>query len=143
MRVVFGHCPRDQVTGFTHHQTDPRLLVERGVAVRQGLRFLRAELPGILATPSDGLLPRMLRIIEDLAGDWRRLRHRPRGASTDRHSSLDGTALLHPSTPPHASLPRQTLHLSTREKLFRQPRDETDTHRDDGPTFSLPWGSVR
>ena len=26
-------------------------LLERGVAVRQGLRFLRAELPGILATP--------------------------------------------------------------------------------------------
>jgi transposase len=28
-------------------------LLERGIAVRQGLRFLRAELPGILATRSD------------------------------------------------------------------------------------------
>ena len=46
-------------------------LLERGVAVRQGLRFLRAELPGILATRTDVLLPRMLRVIEDLAGDWR------------------------------------------------------------------------
>src|SRR6516162_6527739 len=48
-------------------------LLERGVAVRQGPRFLRAELPGILATRANVLSPRMLRIIEDLAGDWRRL----------------------------------------------------------------------
>jgi cytochrome c553 len=41
--------------------------------VRQGLRFLRAELPGILAKRTDVLSPRMLRIIEDLSGDWRRL----------------------------------------------------------------------
>ena len=44
--------------------------------MRQGLRFLRAELPGILATRTDLLSPRMLRIIEDLAGDWRRLDER-------------------------------------------------------------------
>jgi transposase len=48
-------------------------LLERGIAVRQGQRFLRAELPRILTTPPDVLSPRMLRIIEDLAGDWRRL----------------------------------------------------------------------
>ena len=47
-------------------------LLERGVAVRQGLRSLRAELPNILATPPDVLSPRMVRIIEDLACDWRR-----------------------------------------------------------------------
>ena len=51
-------------------------LLERGVAVRQGLRFLRAEMPRILATPPDVLSPRMVRIIEDLAGDWRRLDER-------------------------------------------------------------------
>ena len=51
-------------------------LLERGVAVRQGLRVLRAELPGILATRCDVLAPRMIRIIEDLAGDWRRLDER-------------------------------------------------------------------
>jgi transposase len=45
-------------------------LLERGIAVRQRLRFLRAELPGILATCTDVLSPRMLRVIEDLAGDW-------------------------------------------------------------------------
>src|SRR5881396_3757952 len=48
-------------------------LLERGIAVRQGLRFLRTELPAILATRSDVLSPRMLRLVEDLAGDWRRL----------------------------------------------------------------------
>jgi transposase len=36
--------------------------------------FLRAELPRILATPPDVLSPRMVRVIECLAGDWRRLR---------------------------------------------------------------------
>src|SRR5271156_127281 len=51
-------------------------LLERGVAVRQGQRFLRAELPRILAAPSDVLSPRMVRLIEDLAGDWRRLDER-------------------------------------------------------------------
>jgi hypothetical protein len=33
-------------------------LLERGIAVQQGLRFLRIELPRILATPSDVLSPR-------------------------------------------------------------------------------------
>ena len=58
-------------------------LLERGVAVRQGLRFLRAELPRILATPPDVLSPRMVRIIEDLAGDWRRLDERVEGMSNE------------------------------------------------------------
>jgi transposase len=47
-------------------------LLKRGIAVRQGLRFLRAELPGILATRTDVLSPRMVRILEDLSADWRR-----------------------------------------------------------------------
>jgi transposase len=58
-------------------------LLERGVAVRQGLRFLRKELPSILAAPSDALSPRMVRIIEDLAGDWRRLDERVEGLSKE------------------------------------------------------------
>ena len=56
-------------------------LLERGIAVRQGQRFLRAELPRILAAPSDVLLPRMARLVEDLAGDWRRLDERIEGLS--------------------------------------------------------------
>ncbi len=51
-------------------------LLERGVAVRQGLRFLRAELPRTLATPPDVLSPRIVRVIEGLAEDWRRLDQR-------------------------------------------------------------------
>jgi transposase len=51
-------------------------LLDRGVAVRQGLRFLRAELPRLLATPPDVLSPRMVGVIESLAEDWRRLDER-------------------------------------------------------------------
>ena len=58
-------------------------LLERGVAIRQGLRFLRIELPRILAAPSDVLSPRMVHIIEDLAGDWRRLDERIEGLSSE------------------------------------------------------------
>ena len=56
-------------------------LLERGIAVRQGQRFLRAELPRLLATPPEVLSPRMVRVIEDLAGDWRRLDERIEGLS--------------------------------------------------------------
>src|SRR3954451_20716390 len=51
-------------------------LLERGIAVRQGLRFLRAELPGILATRNDVLSLRMVGLFEDLAADWLRLDER-------------------------------------------------------------------
>ena len=58
-------------------------LLERGMAVRQGQRFLRAELPGLLATPGDALSPRMVRVVADLAGDWRRLDERIEGLSSE------------------------------------------------------------
>jgi transposase len=58
-------------------------LLERGIAVRQGLRFLRTELSRILAERCDALSPRMMRLIEDLAGDWRRLDERIEGLSAD------------------------------------------------------------
>src|SRR5260370_9933690 len=64
-------------------------LLERGVAVRQGLRFLRAQLPGILATRSDVLSPRMVHVIEQLAGDWHRLDERIEGLSTDIKALAD------------------------------------------------------
>ena len=51
-------------------------LLERGIAVRQGLRFLRAELPQILAMRTDVLSARMMRTIEELTGDWRWLDER-------------------------------------------------------------------
>ena len=58
-------------------------LLERGIAVRQGLRFLRAELPDILAKRTDVLSPRMLRIVKDLSGDWRRLDEPIEGLSSE------------------------------------------------------------
>jgi transposase len=51
-------------------------LLERGIAVRQGARCLRSELPILLASCQDALSPRMLRIIEDLMADWRGLDER-------------------------------------------------------------------
>ena len=58
-------------------------LLERGIAVRQGQRFLRAELPHILAVPSDALSYRMVQMIEDLTGDWHRLDERIAGLSNE------------------------------------------------------------
>ena len=58
-------------------------LLERGIAVRQGLRFLRTELPIILAQRTDMLSPRMVHVIEELAGDWRRLDERIAGLSAE------------------------------------------------------------
>src|SRR6185437_10180631 len=58
-------------------------LLERGIAVRQGERFLRVELPRILATPPDVLSPRMVRVIEGLASDWHRLDERIEGLSSE------------------------------------------------------------
>ena len=57
----------NQIRGF---------LLERGIMVRQGLRFLRPLLPELLAKRTDVLSPRMVRIVSDLAGDWRQLDER-------------------------------------------------------------------
>ena len=51
--------------------------------MRQGQRFLRVELPRILATPPDVLSPRMVRVIEGLASDWHRLDERIEGLSSE------------------------------------------------------------
>ena len=48
-------------------------LLERGIAVRQGMRCLCSELPILLASRADASSPRMLRMIEALAADWRGL----------------------------------------------------------------------
>ena len=51
----------NQIRGF---------LLEHGIPVRQGHRFLRQQLPHILATRTDVLSPRMIRIAGDLVDDW-------------------------------------------------------------------------
>jgi transposase len=57
----------NQIRGF---------LLEHGIIVRQGQRFLRQLLPDILAKRTDVLSPRMVRIIGDLVGYWRQLDER-------------------------------------------------------------------
>jgi transposase len=68
MRAAASCCERtaviNQIRGF---------LLERGIIVRQGLRFLRQALPDILAK-RNVLSPRMVRIVADLASDWRQRR---------------------------------------------------------------------
>src|SRR6185437_11320816 len=51
-------------------------LLERGIIVRRGLRFLRQALPDILAKRTDVFSPRMVRMVADLASDWRQLDER-------------------------------------------------------------------
>jgi transposase len=53
-----------------------RLIRERGIIVRQALRFLRQALPDILAKRTYVFSPRMVRIVADLTGDWRQLDER-------------------------------------------------------------------
>ena len=48
-------------------------LLECGVIVPQGPAMLRKILPSVLAQRTDVLSPRMIRLIEELADDWRRL----------------------------------------------------------------------
>jgi transposase len=60
-------CQRTSVTNQIR-----AFLLERGIAVRQGLRPLRAEIPIVLAM-TDKLSPRMIQTIEDLCTDWRYL----------------------------------------------------------------------
>jgi transposase len=58
-------------------------LLERGIPVRQGRQFLRAELPTVLATRSDVRSPRMLHMIEGLLEDWRQIDERIDNLSTE------------------------------------------------------------
>ena len=51
-------------------------LLERGIAVRQGLHFLRHALPDILANRADALTPRMVNMIKGLVGDLHHLDQR-------------------------------------------------------------------
>jgi transposase len=56
--------------------------LERGIAVRQGAAALRIELPRILAA-TEKLSPCMIRIIQSLGDDWRRLDQRIHAASSE------------------------------------------------------------
>jgi transposase len=58
-------------------------LLEHGIPVRQGHHFLRQQLPQILATRTDVLSPRMVRIIGDLMTDWKYLDERIEGVTDE------------------------------------------------------------
>jgi transposase len=70
----------NQIRGF---------LLERGVPVRQGAAALRSALPDLLATRSDVLSPRVLRLIEDLMEDWRRLDARVESTTAEIEALVD------------------------------------------------------
>ena len=72
----------NQIRGF---------LLEHGIPVRQGLRFLRHQLPDILARRIDVLSSRIIRIIEDLSGDWRRLDERIEHVTEEIEELAHGT----------------------------------------------------
>lgn len=59
------------------------LLLERGIAVRQGYHHLRTALPEILSRHTDLLSPRMVRVIAELSGDWRHLDERLDGVTRE------------------------------------------------------------
>jgi transposase len=63
-------------------------LLERGIAVRQGLRALRTEMPIILAM-TDKLSPRMIHMIETLCTDWRHLDGRIQTVSDEIKTSSE------------------------------------------------------
>jgi transposase len=73
-------------------------LLERGVSVRKGLRFLRTELPHILATRCDVLSARMVHVIlsarvaTDARDDDRHSEDRSRGSSRSLGSRHQATA---------------------------------------------------
>jgi transposase len=72
----------NQIRGF---------LLEHGIPVRQGLRFLRQLLPDILAKRIDVLSSRIIRVIEDLSGDWRRLDERIEHVTDEIEELAHGT----------------------------------------------------
>ena len=137
-------------------------LLERGIAVRQGQRFLRVELPRILATPPDVLSPRMVRVIEGLASDWHRLDERIEGfIERDRGAGQTGRRMRTPDEHPrhrtdhlqrHGRRDRDRRQLLQGSRLCRMARAGSEANLDRGPHDprqnieagqSLPARSVR
>jgi transposase len=72
------HRVRSRLVGQRNAVTNQirAFLLERGIAVRTGLRFLRQQLPDHLSARTDALSPRMGHLIEGLIADWRHLESR-------------------------------------------------------------------
>ena len=71
----------NQIRGF---------LLEHGITVRQGPSALRLRLPEILARRDAVLSPRMVRLIESLIDDWRRLDQRIEAATEEIEALAKG-----------------------------------------------------
>jgi transposase len=71
----------NQIRGF---------LIERGITVRQRLVPLRKALCVLLAAGSAEVSPRILRLLEDLAADWRRLDERIKAVSAEIEALAEG-----------------------------------------------------
>ena len=118
-------------------------LLERGIAVRQGQRFLRVELPRILATPPDVLSPRMVRVIEGLASDWHRLDERIEGLSSEiEELGQTGRRMRTPDEHPrhrtdhlqrHGRRDRDRRQLLQGSRLCRMARAGSEANLDRGP----------
>ncbi len=79
------------------------LLLERGIAVRQGARFLRTALPDILGRHSELLSPRMAQVIAELSGDLCHLNERVDEVTAEIHRVRNLLVLgssAFPSCPP-------------------------------------------
>jgi transposase len=105
-------------------------LLERGIAVRQGPRFLRQRLPEILAKRIDVLSPRMIAIIEDLSDDWRRLDERVERVTEEIEQLAQGSESCRQlMTVPGGHCQRRCLCQRTRLCRLARPRAETDVDR--------------
>jgi transposase len=109
--------------------------------VRQGLRFLRHQLPDILAACTDVLSPRMVRILEDLVCDWSHLDERIENVTDEIDALARGDAscrqlMTVPGTGPiicerNGSRDGQRNCLCKRARLcgVARPGAEADVHR--------------
>ena len=113
-------------------------LMERGIAVRQGQRFLRTELPRILAAPPDVLSPRMVRLIEGLTEDWRRLDQR----IEDLSSEIEELANSDPACVRLMSIPGIGPIISSAMVAAIGTGDGFSKGRDFAAWLGLPYFSV-
>jgi len=113
-------------------------LMERGIAVRQGQRFLRTELPRILAAPPDVLSPRMVRLIEGLTEDWRRLDQR----IEDLSSEIEELANSDPACVRLMSMPGIGPIISSAMVAAIGTGDGFSKGRDFAAWLGLPYFSV-
>jgi transposase len=122
-------------------------MLERGIAVRQGIGFLRTELPTILATRT-ALSPCMLRVIEELAVDWRRLDHRIDGLSgeieacTAERMSGSQSRLLNVGTRVCRRDDNKELGTVTEKNWAESPSNGTPGGRQFPDIFQQPWAPI-